>query len=97
MGQDILSVGFQQIVLQRYKMNWKNRYTIIKKGDKVKLIKYHPHCDGNPDCCSFNGYIIGKIYTVMGCDNEIPDTENKIIIENNTKCGFPVECFEKVL
>jgi len=81
-------------------MNWKQRYTDIKKGDKVKLIKYHVKCGGsNLTCCRDNGYKLNKIYKVYSINEESPKFENRVGIKSgkSANCFFPEECFEKVL
>lgn len=71
-------------------MDWKKRYEKLTIGDRVKIIKYHPHCGSDPrTCCINSGYEIGNICTVT----RFTKSGNLVLFGG---CGFPKECLEKV-
>lgn len=69
-------------------MNWQDKFTIIKKGDTVKLIKYYDTCR-TKECCNSSGYYIGQTYKVTYI------TQGQYQLDG--KCQFPRECIQKVL
>ena len=77
-------------------MNWKERLTELKVGDRVRIIK--PGCD-SPDtnCCKQNGYF-DNIGTIVGLIGAMKDTGKFDVEINETNhCHFPKECLEKVI
>ena len=72
-------------------MSWKERYTPIKIGDMVELIKYG--CNGDGGCCKENGYILGNKYKIVGVSFKGDECQ----LENRPHdCVFSLECVRKV-
>ena len=78
-------------------MNWKNRYSELKIGDKVKLIKFNEDATCNDEnCCESHGYYIGCIYTIHNILLNNPHTYRINNPDGRGGCGFPKDCLQKV-
>jgi len=83
-------------------MNWKEKYAVLKVGDKVKLIKAVPKCPActpntnTVNCCKQYMDTIGRIYKIEE-HYEIPRKDYNVRFDKGGSCSFPKECLEKVI
>ena len=74
-------------------MNWKNKYTIFKNGDKVIAIKPCLECinEGINNC--WNRWLKGEILTITGTNGN-----GKLCFKktNGRNCSINKECLKKV-
>ena len=79
-------------------MNWKDRYSTIKVGDKVKVLKSNHLCMwlSSENCCE--GFV-GQICEVIKIEEINKNTKGTISIlaPTNVRCSFPAECLQKVI
>ena len=75
-------------------MNWKDRYTKLKVGDKVIMIAYNQNC-GGASCCIEENYRIGNTYTIRAIELRQIGTDYLSLIGTNG-CNHPIKNFKRV-